>query len=50
MPGARFTFSISDSMRAFHFSNMALRLGYADGPSAHHPISAGNPICDIARS
>lgn len=39
MLGARFMFAISDSMRAFRFSNMALRLGRVDGPSAHHPIN-----------
>lgn len=50
MSSARFRFAISDPMRAFRSSNRALRLGYADRPSAHHPISAGNPICDAARS
>ena len=39
MSSARFRFAISDSMRAFRFSNIALRLGYAHGPSAHHPIN-----------
>ena len=47
MSSARFMLAISDSMWAFRSSNIALRLGYVDGPSAHHSMNSRMSLISI---